>query len=231
MRKAWNKGLTKDTDESVASISKAFTSRRIDNFASWRRERDKARPKEYYRLIRNGDLAELLGVVLGDGYIGQHARTQVLRIVSNSKNEGFVERYSSLVEKVFAKSPRVRFRKDSNCADIVLYQNNIASRLGLETGSKTRRPFVLPDWITASRHYKIRFLRGLYESDGCLAFHAATYTHKFIFSNVNPSLLDPVFMLLCELGFHPTKTRSNVQLSRRIEVAEAAKLLKFRKYI
>lgn len=230
MIKAWNKGLNKNTSDSVAKTSHTFITNKIDNFSVWRKRQLKLRPKEYFACKHNGDLAELLGVVLGDGYIGQHERTQVLRIVSNSNNQGFIERYSQLVDKVFAKTPSVISRKTSQCVNITIYQKGIAERLHLQTGAKTHRIFILPEWIAVSRAYKIRFLRGLYETDGCLAHHEKTYTHKFIFSNVNQSLLDLVFVLLCELGFHPTKTKINVQLSRKEEVVQASRLLKFRLY-
>lgn len=228
MRRAWNKGKTKETSAAVRQISETMKSRGVDNFATWRKGHVKLVPKS---IPQDGDLAELIGAVLGDGYIGQHERTQVLRIVSNSDNPGFVRRYSALVERSFQKTPRVSRRKQSNTIDIVIYQKAIAERLGLETGAKTHRVFELPDWIKKSKTYKLRFLRGLYETDGCHAYHSATYTHKFIFSNVNESLLDLVFVLLCELGFHPTKTEKNVQISRKAEVEEAVALLKFRDYL
>lgn len=227
---SWNKGLTKQTNPSVQKISDTMKRRRLDNFAVWRKEQLKKRPKEYHKLARSGDLAELIGIVLGDGYIGQHDRTQVLRIVSNSNNPGFINRYSSMVEKVFRKKPGCRKRKTENGIDIVLYEKNIADRLGLATGAKTHRVFELPSWIQRVRLYKIRFLRGLYETDGCHCEHLPTYTHKFIFTNVNQSLLDIVFVLLCEFGFHPSKTKSNIQISRKLEVERALRLLKFREY-
>lgn len=227
MRRAWNKGSTKKTDPSVAKISETFRRKKIDNFASWRLKQNKKRKSV---LKKDQNLAELIGVVLGDGYLGQHERTQVLRIVSNSNNKGFIERYAKMVEDIFGKKPSVRGRKDSNCIDIVLYQQDIASRLGLETGGKTHREYILPSWIARSKKYKLAFLRGLYETDGCVAHHEPTYTHKFIFSNVNQSLLDIVFVLLYEIGFHPTKTTKTVQLSRKAEVARAVSLLKFREY-
>jgi hypothetical protein len=229
-RAAWNKGLTKHSHPSVARMARTFKVKKIDNFSAWRADQLCRRPKEYTELKKNGDLAELLGAILGDGYIGQHARTQVLRITSNNNNPGFIERYATLVERVFKKIPHVGSRTSSNCTDITIYQNNIAWRLGLETGNKTHRPFVLPEWIESNRGYTIRFLRGLYETDGCLSHHAGTYTHKFIFRNYNQSLLELVSVLLSRLGFYATKTSSSVQISRKREVEMASKLLRFRQY-
>ncbi len=211
-------------------ISVTMRERRIDNFASYRRKIFENRPDSYFSIPESAELAELLGVVLGDGYIGAHDRTEVLRIACNHNNQGFIERYSQLIEKIFNKKPAVKKRKNNNCVDIVIYQKGIADRLGLQTGAKTHRPYILPEWIKFSPDCQVKFLRGLFETDGCHCVHLPTYTYKFIFTNVNESLLEIVFMLLCGLGFHPTKIRNNIQLSRKLEVAAAIKLLEFRNY-
>lgn len=211
-------------------ISATMRVRKIDNFAEYRAMILVNRPESYFSFEESGDLAEIIGVVLGDGYIGAHDRTEVLRIACNINNPGFIKRYTKLVDKLFDKQPSVKKRKVSNCVDIVIYQKDIAHRLGLQTGAKTHRPFILPEWIKSNLEYQIRFLRGLFETDGCHSIHLPTYTHKFIFSNVNQSLLETVYMLLCGLGFNPTKTDKTIQLSRKTEVARAVKLVKFREY-
>lgn len=99
--------------------------RGIDNFANYREEKFSSRPSSYFNLKKSSDLAELLGVVLGDGYIGSHDRTEVLRIACNFNNQGFIDRYSALVEKIFDKKPSVKKRKTSNCVDIVIYQKTL----------------------------------------------------------------------------------------------------------
>ena len=85
---------------------------------------------------KNGDLAELIGVVLGDGYIGKFPRTEILAVFSNANNLGFVSRYISLIERVFQKKPTLLKKKDSNCIKISFYQKYISKRLGIPTGSK-----------------------------------------------------------------------------------------------
>jgi intein/homing endonuclease len=217
-------------EERRNKISATMRARKIDNFAQYRSKIYENRPDSYFSIPESGELAELLGVVLGDGFIGAHERTEVLRIACNYNNPGFYNRYGTLIEHIFDKKPAIKKRRNSNCVDIVMYQKGIAQRLGLETGAKTRRPYLLPDWIKNNPEYQVKFLRGLYETDGCHCEHLPTYTHKFIFTNVNESLLEIVFMLLCGLGFHPTKTVNNIQLSRKLEVAKAVELLEFRKY-
>jgi hypothetical protein len=229
---AWNKGLTKKNNTSVRRISRTMKEKHLDNFAEWRKEARKRGlvKSKYQTLKKNADLAELLGAILGDGYVGKHPRTECLRIVSNSKNSGFTTRYTTLVERVFGKRPSVKKRKNSSATDIVIYERHIAKRLGLKVGEKTHRPFTLPMWIRKKRKYRIAFLRGLYETDGSLSYHEATYTHKFAFSNVNQSLLDIVYILVSELGFHPHRTKTSVQVSRKDEVAKLSKIVHFREY-
>jgi hypothetical protein len=128
--------------------------RNIDNFANYRARVAASRPESYFALDESGELAEMIGVVLGDGYIGTHTRTEVLCIACNYNNQGFIKRYSDLVELLFEKKPAVKKRKTSNCVDIVIYQKNISGRLGLQAGAKTHRPFILPEWIKDNPVYQ-----------------------------------------------------------------------------
>src|SRR3989344_4145337 len=98
----WAKGQTKHTNIFIKKISDTMKERKIDNFKVWR-DRMKAEGKiksEYLPFKKDGDLAELIGVVLGDGHICSYARTEELRIISNSNNPGFVDRYAKIAEKV-----------------------------------------------------------------------------------------------------------------------------------
>jgi len=82
-------------------------------------------------------------------------------------------------------------RKSSNCVDITIYEKNISDRLDIPTGSKRELRVRVPSWIMDNKTYIARYLRGLYETDGALAHHEKTYTHKLIFTNRNESLLHP----------------------------------------
>ena len=184
----------------------------------------------YKSLEKNDDLAELIGVVLGDGHIRVFPRCECLRIVGNGNNPGFAKRYSALIAKIFGKEPTVIRRSNSNAFNITIYEKHIAKRLGLPTGSRHSYNFILPSWIAAKRARTVRFLRGLYEAEGSLHFHIGTYTHKFLFSNANPALLDIVFHCVTKLGFHPHRSKFKIQVSRKGEVQKLTNLLQFRRY-
>lgn len=232
MRNTWNKGLTKATHPSILQISQTMRERKIDNFKKWRDKMKRlGKVKSTYPVFKkNGDLAEFMGVILGDGHIGVFPRTEVLVLLSNSNNPGFVGRYSGMLEKIFQKKPYVVKRKEANCIKISIYEKHISDRLGVPSGARKNLDIVVPDWILKNKKYTVRYLRGLYEAEGSFSVHKPTSTYKFSFSNKNRSMLENVFSLVKEMGFHPSRDDKRVQLSRKEEVYRAMRLLHFREY-
>ena len=230
----WNKGLTKYTHPSVRKISETMKLRKIDNFATWREKmRVIGKIKSVYSpLEKNGDLAELIGVVLGDGHICIYPRSEELRLISNSNNPGFIQRYSQFIEKIFKKQPYIIPSRFTNSTKIGFYEKFISNRIGIPSGARKNLEISVPKWIFKNKQYIIRYLRGLYEAEGSHCIHLPTSTYKLFFSNRNQSMLDNVFMLLLNLGFHPhiSKNHYSVQLSRKEEVLRAIELIEFRKY-
>ena len=206
--------------------------RKIDNFAGWRRKAIQSGKivTVFPPFTRSGDLAELIGVLLGDGHIQKFPRTERLLIFSNSNNPGFVKRYTTLVEKLFNKKTYVYQQTGQNCTRISLYQKSISERLEIPTGARGKLALEVPDWILENQDYVVRYLRGLYEAEGSLSHHEPTYTHKLNFSNLNATMLENVYELMVSLGFHPSRDAKRVQISRKEEVRRAVELLQFRKY-
>src|SRR5687768_5297305 len=125
----WNKGLTKATSKSLQQTSQTMKSKRIDNFRRWRVSMiQTGKMGGQTELVKNGDLAELIGMTLGDGSIHKYDRTEGLRIVLPTDKPNLIVRYAKLIEIVFDKKPSVIKRKVSNCADVRLYQKNISKR-------------------------------------------------------------------------------------------------------
>ena len=185
---------------------------------------------EYPKFKKNGDLAELLGIILGDGHIEVFPRTECLYILSNSNNEGFVRRYSDMVRTIFGKAPTCSRLSGSRCIRIRIYQKHISKRLGIPSGVRRDAVTRVPAWILRNKSFVIRYLRGLYEAEGSHSVHVPTGTYKLFFTNSNASLRSIVFELLERLGFHPHISGKNVQLSRKSEVDKCVALIRFRKY-
>ncbi|TSC64519.1 MAG: hypothetical protein G01um101491_261 [Parcubacteria group bacterium Gr01-1014_91] len=179
---------------------------------------------------KNGDLAELIGTVLGDGHIYRHPRCDSLRITGDASKMGFVNRSAKLVKAVFDKKPTVLKVLRSNAMTITIYERNISKRLGIPHGSRKDLNYILPKWIVRSRPFTIRFLRGLYEAEGSLCYHPPTSTHKLFFANKNQHLLKLVATLVEGLGFTQNTYINKVQVSRKAEVQELKNLIQFRSY-
>lgn len=232
MPKNWSKGFTKENNLSVRKISDTMKSRKIDNFRIWRdKMKSEGKIKSKYMVLKkNGDLAELIGVSLGDGHICVYPRTEELRIISNSNAPGFIGRCEKLILKVFNKKAYVVKDKNQNSTKIGIYEKYISKRIDIPSGARGKLKIKVPGWILKKKAYILRYLRGLYEAEGSLSFHKNTYTHKFIFTNRNESLLNNVYRLVKKLGFNPHKSLYKVQVSRKEEVSKLVKIMKFREY-
>jgi hypothetical protein len=231
-RTPWNKGQTKETHPSVAKISNTMKKLGIDNFRHWRNKMMLlGKIKSFYALFRkNGDLAELIGAILGDGHIEIFPRTERLTISSNSNNQGFVKRYSLLIQKVIGKTPTVKKQK-TNCIKIYLYEKYLSKRLGIPAGDRSNIDWNIPGWIWKKRNYLIRYLRGLYEAEGSFSIHKPTYTYKIFFTNSNRSLLNSTYQGLLKIGLMSAHLeKSRVTVSRKIDVFGLKDLLSFRSY-
>ena len=232
MPKNWNKGQTKEINLSVRKISETMKRKKIDNFKKWREAQYKLGniKKDFKNLKKSKQLAELIGVIWGDGNIEKFPRTERLVISGDYAKYSFIDRYSEMVEKVFTKKPKVMKSNQTNAVRISVYQNKISERLKIPSGRKFELKAILPKWIKENKTYLTYFLKGLYEADGSLSVHKKTYTYNFCFSNINQSLLDIVENSLIKFGFHPERRQNAVRLRRKLEVEKFAEMIKFRQY-
>jgi DNA-binding transcriptional regulator WhiA len=206
-------------------ISKTLSAKPRSNFYYWQIEHK----KEYKPFKKDNNLAELIGVILGDGHIERFPRTERLIISGNSNNPKFIKRYSELIRKNFNKNPKIEKTK-RNCIRISIYEKFISQRLNIPAGNRNKLKVVIPKWILSDKSYIISYLRGLYEAEGSFCIHKPTGTYKILFSNRNPSLLKNVYQLLKMLEFHPHKDAFRVQISKKNEVYSCKNLLNFRNY-
>jgi hypothetical protein len=105
------------------------------NFHAWMEEMKKQGKikSEYPEFQKDGDLAELIGVVLGDGHIQKFPRTERLMIFSNSDNHGFVQRYEKSVRKIFQQQPYGISRINQTVRELVCTKNTLANVLVYHT--------------------------------------------------------------------------------------------------
>lgn len=226
------KSVVMERDARALKISKTMKWRKINNFSAWM-EKQKIEgkiPDDYPALPYSPELAEYIGVVLGDGHIAKFPRTERITISCNSANQGFIDRYALLTKNLFKKDPTVEKVKNVNNVRIHLYQKYISKRLGIPSGNRKELDFKAPQWIVDDKDCLIGFLRGLFEAEGSLSIHLPTCTYNFQFCNYNPSLLSAVENGLISLGYHPEVRKKYIRLRKKAEVASFRDLIKFRVY-
>lgn len=226
----WNKGKTKETHPSLAKLSYNLKLQKEWNFSKWQKERRKQRRSQYREFIRNKSLAELIGIILGDGNLYKFPRTENLRIICNSQEIAYIKHIVELINKIFNKKPLVMKRKNENATVISIYQCKLSERLRIPAGNKIRNNVGIPLWVTSDEKYMIKCLKGLFETDGCFVEDKNNYTQIIEFKNNCRRLREDVYNILLNLGFNPQLGRNYVRLARRREVYKFKELIDFRKY-
>lgn len=185
-----------------------------------------------YRIFpkHSKSLAELIGVVLGDGNIFTYERCQRLTISCDGSYTAYVKRIKYLVRDVFKKEPSVIRRTKANCYDIYLYMQDIDKALNLKAGNKIKNKVEIPNWILAKKEFLIRCLKGLFETDGNFSKNKKFYVQFIEFENKCPELRLSVYKAMKDLGYNPQLGSRYVRLARRKEVFDFTKRISYFKY-
>lgn len=226
----WNKGDTKENNLSLLKLSNTLKIRKEWNFSKWQRRRKKQQIIQYQELSKDENLAELIGIILGDGNLYKHLRTENLRVICNSKDIVYIRHIAHLIAKIFHKSPSIIKRNNENVTVVCLYQCEISKRLDLPCGNKIKNNVGIPSWIFSNTDYMVRCLKGLFETDGCFHEDRDNYTRIIEFKNNCTRLREDVYNILLRLGFNPQSGYNYIRLARRNEVYKFRELIEFRNY-
>lgn len=223
---SWNKGLTKLTNKSLLKTSATLAGKKVSNFCKWQEENK----VEYSKLVYSKELAEFYGTMLGDGCMEKLPRTDKITISFNRKEQDHLQHIFRIIFLLFEKEPKVRVRNNCNCDDLYLYQKNLSERLKFPYGNKLKNNLIIPEWIKVDVLYLKHCLKGLFETDGDWFIDEKYNTNVIKFTNNSSSLLNDLYSVLINLGYHPQLRKSDVRLARRKEVYEFAEWIQFREY-
>lgn len=180
---------------------------------------------EVPELIRSDLLAEAFGILAGDGHIG----TYQISVTTNSRTDFEHAIYiQKLFKRLFGLRISFRTRRRQNACVIYVSSKDLCAKLvsmGLVRGNKIALQLSTPTWIRENNSYRINFVRGLFDTDGCVyvdrhVFNARSYANLAIsFTNRSLPLLSDFKTTLELLGLHPTqKTKFTVFLRRRRDI-------------
>lgn len=159
--------------------------------------------------IYSSELAELVGILLGDGHIGKEQWSIALNATADKLYSAYV---MHLIKDLFLLSPSILHRKKINV--FVIYgggKKNIEyfQKIGLHIGNKIKLQVGVPDWILFHPQYRKACLRGLIDTDGGIFIHKYvvhkklySYT-KLCFSNRSIPLINFVYDTLAMLKLQP----------------------------
>ncbi len=175
---------------------------------------------------RNEILAEFLGVLFGDGHVGEYQTTITLNLETDHAYALF------LIESIknnfhLSSSLRKRARKHAEdiCISSVLFSRKMVGS-GMVSGNKLKNGLHIPEWIFASHRYTRAFLRGLFDTDGSVYIErkkikGKTYRYVgIIITSSSEDFREDIVQAFRNLGFAPTcrKTQKSVFLRREKDI-------------
>ena len=160
--------------------------------------------KTIRRPPRSAQLAELVGVLLGDGHI---ARWQVM-VYLNLTERAMAIHVQRLVKRLFGVVPAL-YRRQTHFVVAASSRSLVEwlTRCGVCPGDKMKHRTAVPAWVFRGPGLMRACLRGLIDTDGSLFTHRHrtnnhAYEHLGIsFTSYSPSLLRSVTQLMAELNF------------------------------
>lgn len=170
-------------------------------------------------------LAELIGILMGDGHVGLYQTT----IVTNSETDYTHALYvQALIEDLFKINVHIRSRRDRKACEVVVSSKAVCRFLvgqGIPQGNKITLGLHIPGWIQKKDLYRRAFVRGIFDTDGCVyldTHRAGKKIYKNLgmaFANQSVPLLSFFKKTLELFEFHPTqKTEFRVFLRRKEDI-------------
>lgn len=171
------------------------------------------------------DLAEFVGIMLGDGGISKYQVTITLHSENDRDYGIFV---SNLIRKLFDVPVKAYKSKRFHAHDYTVSRKKLVQfcvgTLGLKMGNKVRQQVDVPYWIKNNNSYTCACLRGLIDTDGSVFSHryrskGKQYSYKKLsFSNASLPLVIFVYSTLMSYNIHGRITKDKRQI--RIEDIE-----------
>jgi len=157
----------------------------------------------------NEKLAEIIGIILGDGclYKGKKKGNYQI-IVTSGKNErewiNYVRtQFSNYFKKEF-KIVEIKFGIQTKIGSKEIFEQLIKS--GLYYGNKIKNKVTIPLWVFEKREFLIKTVQGLFDTDGCVYNKYGPYAQiEFKFGCVETT--NSVCEAVKKLGYNPTNVQ------------------------
>lgn len=185
---------------------------------------------EELNIEKTPSVAELIGIILGDGYIQSTSRERKDRFISahrlvitlHNQEERLKRKTCDILTNLAAKEPEVHGLKNSEAVQIVLNSKELIrelQNLGLKTGDKVENQVDVPNWITNDRKYEEQCLRGLIDTDGTIYRQRRDDRAVIQFKNHSEPLLKTFRQMCLDLNVDSSNAGKHaVQIARQQQV-------------
>lgn len=179
-------------------------------------------PWSFKKPEKNAELAEFVGIVLGDGGISKKQVTITLHRITDSEYAKYVKRLVKnlfVVEMGVYENPRY-LANDLSISRVELVEY-LVKEVGLKIGNKLKNQADIPVWIKNDKNFCAACLRGLVDTDGSVFTHQYVskgkkygYT-KMSYCSRSATLLKSASMILKDLDISHRITKNGFEI--RIE--------------
>ena len=155
-------------------------------------------------------LSELMGILLGDGCLSKTGKAHYIYI-SGHKIDDFEYHNTitrSLFLNLFDKKININFRKNEKTLFIRFSDKNIfyfLNKQGLPVGRKYES-IKVPELCKHKNQYFFSFIRGLFDTDGCIVFtkqHKSVYYYpRLELTSKSKNFLLEILSFLIKIGFY-----------------------------
>lgn len=182
---------------------------------------------------KSSKVAELIGIILGDGHIDKYQISITLDLTSDLEYAPYV---SNLFYGLFGIEAPYTYRNSTNTINIVASSKLLIDyfkKLGLSSGNKIIKNVGIPRWIKDNKYFLRSCLRGLIDTDGCLyadkhVYKSKKYKHLCIqFDSHSSNLLKDVYESLMYFDYGVCLYQGNIKIRRQGDVKKFYKEICF----
>lgn len=172
------------------------------------------------------ELAELLGILVGDGHMSEYQVTMSTNAITDRSHASHVK---NLFKKLFNLPCTISHRVDKNTLIITVSSKQLVQFLhkyGMPIGDKIKNNLCIPQWVLDREVFQTAFVRGLFDTDGCIYLDKHIIRGKlykylgWTITSYADKLVEDLIVVLENLGFAPTYkvSQKSVFLRRQAEI-------------
>ena len=148
-------------------------------------------------------LSEFLGIIAGDGSLSVYNKGYDYKVqISGNKTEDlpYFDHLRKMAYNLFKIEPKIKIREDE--IRLTINRKHVLEELekhGLKRGKKART-IRIPRKVKEKKNYSIYFLRGLFDTDGCITFKKEKLDYPVIeFRCASKNLIKDISIILKKL--------------------------------